>query len=288
MQLGDFIYVGSGYEFTGPNLKSRDSSYGIHSYNTVKKLWDPHPIEIHYCWFAMTAFKDNLLIVGGKAKEDREAKDQIFKMDANGQLELYTKMNTARYKATAIGYKEILLVVGGQDNNETVLSSTELFDSNNNKWHTCSDLPIPHCILKAVIVNSNLYLLGGVNQNGKSSPKVFVASMNALSRHGLKWNTHKDTPYLCSTPVCVNGTHVLILGGSTEHHHDYTSDVYRLDQDSESWIKIGYLPFVRNLMAAVSMDDGSIIAIGGTKNKGVAMNTVWKGLYNHPQHQELT
>ena len=81
----------------------------------------------------------------------------------------------------------------------------------------------------------------------------------------------------------MNGTHLWLLGGSKDHHHVYTSNVYRLDQGSESWVKIGNLPFVRNLLAPVSMDDGSIIVIGGTKNMGIPTNTVWKGSYNHPQ-----
>ena len=192
-------------------------------------------------------------------------------------------MNTARSWATAISQNEMLIIIGGKDENKMALSSVELFDSVNEEWYVCSDLPSPHYLINAAIANNNLYLLGGVNQTNKCSPNVFVASLATLSRHELMWNAHKDTPYLCSAAICVNGTHLLLLGGSKDHHHVYTSNVYRLDQGSESWVKIGNLPFVRNLLAPVSMDDGSIIVIGGTKNMGMPTNTVWKGSYNHPQ-----
>ena len=245
--------------------------------------WNP-PISIDYCWFAMATLNNRLLIVGGKNRVGGKATDQIFKMDTTGQLEFYTKMNTARSWTTAFSHEDMLLVVGGKDVNGTALSSIELFDSRNEEWYLCNNLPSPHYLLGAVIVNSNLYLLGGVNQNNECSPKVFVASLDTLStRHELNWRAHTDTPYHCSAAVCVDGTHLLLLGGSRNHHHEYTSDVYRLDQGSESWVKIGNLPFVRNLLAPVVMDDGSIIVIGGTKNKGIPANTMWKGSYSHPQ-----
>ena len=273
--------MGSGY--AGPDLKSRKSSYEIYVYNTLTNSWNP-PISIDYCWFAMATLNNRLLIVGGKNRVGGKATDQIFKMDTTGQLEFYTKMNTARSWTTAFSHEDMLLVVGGKDVNGTALSSIELFDSRNEEWYLCNNLPSPHYLLSAVIVNNNLYLLGGIDQNNGCSPKVFVASLDTLStRHELKWRAHKDTPYHCSAAVCVDGTHLLLLGGSRNHHHEYTSDVYRLDQGSETWVKIGNLPFVRNLLAPVVMDDGSIIVIGGTKNKGIPANTMWKGSYSHPQ-----
>ena len=282
MKLGELIYVGSGY--AGPELEPRKSSHEIYVYNTLRNSWDP-PISIDYCWFAMATLNNRLLIIGGKGR-DRKVINQIFKMDVTGRLEFYTRMNTARSWTTAITHEKMLLIVGGKDVNGTALSSVELFDSRNEEWYLCmhSNLPSPHYVLSAAIVDNNLYLIGGINQNNRSSPKVFVASLDSLlARHELRWRAHRDTPYYCSAAVCVDDTHLLLLGGSRNYHHEYTSDVYKLDQGSESWVKVGNLPFVRNLLAPVVMDDGSIMVIGGTKNKGIPTNTMWKGSYTHPQ-----
>ena len=271
VKIGKLIYVGNGYD------ELRQSSYEIHVYNTTTDTWNS-PISIDYRWFAMTALNNKLLIVGGKSK-DKEITDKIFKLDnATNQMEFYAKMKTARSWCTAITHNDIVIIIGGKDANQVALSSIELFDSTSETWHSCN-LPSPHYLLSPVIVNNNLYLVAGVNHHHKTCHKVFVASLNTLSKHELKWQTHRDVPYLCSAPVCVNGTDLLVLGGSTECHHEYSSDIYRLDQDGGSWVKIGNLPFERNLMAAVSMDDGGVVVIGGTKNKGVAVNTVWKGFY---------
>ena len=175
MQLGGLIYVGSGY--AGPDL---GSSYEIHVYNTLTDSWNS-PISIDYCWFAMTTLNNRLLIVGGKNRV-KVTTDQIFKMDATSRLEFYTKMNTARSWATAISHNEVLIIMGGKDVNGTALSSVELFDSESKEWYNCSDLPSPHYLINAVIVNNNLYLLGGINKTNKSAPNVFVASLDTLSR----------------------------------------------------------------------------------------------------------
>ena len=136
-----------------------------------------------------------------------------------------------------------------------------------------------------MIVGNNLYLLGGLNQHDRCSPTVFAASLDTLYNFELEWNADQVTPYVCSDPVCVDGIDMLLIGGSEEGHGKYTADVYRLDVGTNNWVKIGYLPFARNLLAAcaVSSDDCSVIVIGGTKVCGKPMNTVWKGSYRRPQ-----
>ena len=280
VQLGKVIYVGCGDAHCIGN-----PSFEIHCYNIDEDSWSS-PMSIDRSWFAMTSLNGDLLIVGGNISSNRVT-DQVSKMNADGQLEFYTKMNTARSKTTAASHNEMLIIAGGVDINRKVISSTELFDSKNGNWYTCSDISEPHCILKSVIVGNDIYLLGGLNKNGKCSPTVFAASLDTLSSFELRWDTRKATPYVCSDPVCVNGTDLLLLGGSEEGHGKYTSDVYRLDVylGTKIWVKIGHLPFVRNLLAAcaVSSDDCSVIVIGGTKVNGKPMNTMWKGSYRRPQ-----
>ena len=187
-------------------------------------------------------------------------------------------MTTARSAAVATGYQGMLIITDGLDNKSKELSSTELFDSNNGQWYMCSELPQPHTWLQSVIVDNILYLLGGSNKD-RSSPAVFTAPLDTLSEHQLKWSTNQDTPWCRSTPVSVNGTHLLIVGGSRKIENEYerTSDIYQLNKVTNIWEAIGQVPSVRFLSAAVSTANNSVIVIGGKDDRREYTDTVWIG-----------
>jgi len=252
----------------------RDLTLLIVIYDPVNNLWRS-PINTPYCHFAMTTLNNNLLIAGGQDEGNKKT-NQILTMDA-GQLMNYTKMTTARVYATAAGHQGMLIITRGSDDKGKILSSTELFDTNNKQWYTCSDLPRPHSWLLSVIVNNILYLLGGVNKD-VASPAVFTASLDTLSAHQLKWNTHQDTPWCGSAPVSLQGT-LLIVGGfkKTGNEITRTSDVYKLNKISHSWEAIGHIPSTRSAPAAVSTADNRVIVIGGWNDKRDEANTVWIG-----------
>ena len=132
-------------------------------------------------------------------------------------------------------------------------------------------------MLQSVMVNNILYLLGGVNKDDNDSPVVFIAPM-LLTNH-LKWSTIQDTPWCFAAPVSVNGTHLLIAGGSKMTGNEYTRtfDLYRLNKITHSWEVIGHIPSAINRTAAVSTADNRVIIIGGRNDKGEATNTVWIG-----------
>ena len=267
--LNGLVYVGGGYE-TGCK-----ASYTINCYDPVNNSWNS-TINTPYCHYAMTILNNKLLIAGGKDRNGRRT-SQVLIMEI-GQLNSYTKMITARSDATATGHQGMLIITGGRDNKSNILSTTELFDSKNGQWYVSNDLPQPYYYLQSVIVDNTLYLLGGVNTDSNSSA-VFTAPLDTLSRHQLKWNTHQNTPYCRSAPVSVNGTHLLIVGGSKMTGLDCIrySDVYKLKKVNQSWEAIGHIPSTRSLSAAVSTADNRVIVIGGKKDKGEITNTVWIG-----------
>ena len=268
--LNGLVYVGGGFD-----AGKVGESFTINCYDPVKKSWSS-PINTPYYYFAMTKLNNKLLIVGGEDKSDKVT-NQILAMD-DSQLKNYTKMTTERSLTTAAGHQGILIITGGWDNRGKTLSSTELFDSTNGQWYTCSDLPRPHYMLRSVIVDNILYLLGGLNKDNSDSPAVFTAPLDTLSRHQLKWNTHQDTPLCWSAPVSVNGQ-LLIVGGDKKigGKYTYTFDVHKLNKVSHTWEAIGNIPSARSSSAAVSTADNRVIVIGGYNDKGNSTNTVWIG-----------
>ena len=269
--LNGLVYVGGGYE------SGRKESYTINCYVPVTNSWRL-PINSPYCFFTMTTVNNKLVIAGGEKGVKKT--NQILTFDA-AQLKVYTKMITARSHATAAGHKGMLIITGGRDDKNKRLSTTELFDSKNGQWYTCSGIPQPHSSLKSVIVDNVLYLLGGSNKDGKLSTAVFTTPLDNLSSHKLKWNTHQDTPGCLSAPVSINGKQLLIVGGYKGYTR--TADIYKFNTVSHSWEAIGKIPSVRDSSAAVNTDGSRVIVIGGLNAKGEATNTVWVGLCE-PQH----
>ena len=265
--LNGLVYVGGGFE-----AGMLEGSYTINCYDPVKNSWRS-TINTVFCYFAMMTLNNKLLTVGGKDKSYKVT-NKILSMDG-GQLKNYSKMATARTAAAAAGHQGILIITGGEDDKGKTLSSTELFDSTNGQWYICSDLPQPGNMLRSVIVDNILYLLGGYNKDGSFSTAVFTASLDTLSRHQLMWNTHQDTPWCWSAPVSINGKQLLIVGG--RKGSTCTSDVHKLDKFSHKWEAIGHIPSARCLSAAVSTADNMVIAIGGLNDKREKTNTVWIG-----------
>ena len=268
--LNGLVYVGGGFE------GRVEGSYTINCYDPVKNSWGS-TVNTSYCLFAMTTLNNKLLTAGGRDKSNK-AIVRILTMD-DGQLKNCTKMTTARSSATAASHHGMLIITGGRDDKDKKLSSTELFDSMNGQWYTCSDLPQPHYGLQSVIVDNILYMLGGINKYYIDSPAVFTAPLDNISRHQLKWNTYQDTLYCRSAPISVNGTQLLIVGGIKKMGYDYvrTSDVHKLNKVSHNWEAIGHIPSVKSSSAAISIADNRIIVIGGRNDKGERTNTVWIG-----------
>ena len=265
--LNGLVYVGGGIETGG------GASYIINRYDPVNDSWSSS-INSPYSHFAMTTLNGKLITAGGEDKNG-QITNQILTMSADC-LKTYAKMIKVRSHATAAGYQGMLIIAGGWDEKYKRLSSTELFDSNNGQWYKCTDIPQPYYWLQSVIVGNILYLLSGFNKDGYSSPAVFTASLDTLSAHQLKWNTHQDTPWRLSAPVNLNGLKLLVVGGGKS---TYTSKIYKFNKVTNNWEAIGHLPSPRSRAAVVSTANNRIIAIGGWDDKRVVTNTVWIGSF---------
>ena len=270
--LNGLIYVGGG------NENERRGLYAIHRYDPLDNLWSL-PINTPYTSFAMTTLNNRLLIAGGWDKSGKTT-NQILTLDA-GQLKNYTKMTIARSYATATGHEGMLVIVGGIDFREKVLSSTELFNSHTRQWCICNNLPIPHFWMKSVVIDDVLYLLGGYINEKDSSSAVFTAQLDSLSRHELTWKPQQNTPWCWSAPVNnIQGKHLLLVGGiyiNKIGQSILSSHVFKLSKISHAWEIIGHTPFTIESSAAVSTDDNRIILVGGMNEKGKCINTVWIG-----------
>ena len=170
-----------------------------------------------------------------------------------------------RSSPAAVSHQGILIIVGGNDDRNRVLSSTAILILTltvNMQWYSYSNLPQPKHWLQSVIVNNTLYLLGGAAKIAHDSSAIFTASLNTLSN--TSWNsTHIKILYIASLFLWVYmiNIYLLTVGGCKMMGGHYTSDIYMLNKISHSWETLGNIPSARKSSAAVSTDDNRIVVI---------------------------
>ncbi|XP_065905003.1 uncharacterized protein [Dysidea avara] len=270
------IYVGGGI-----NQQKGDPSFKIEVYNPEKDMWGAS-IDLSRCWFALTTLNNRLVIAGGQTSGLKVTK-KIFLLESY-RLKLYcTKMTKPRFKASAVGHQGTLIIVGGLTEGKKcyeIIPSTELFDSINKQWYTTDQLPLPQYGLRSVIADNVLYLLGGIDQDGKASPAVFTASLDTLFSFQLKWISHQDFLWLRSAPVSMQGRQVLVMGGTKLEDSGVstsTSDIHMFNKISDKWDVIGQMPFERRDPAVVGLPSNKIVVIGGLNYKDKVTDGVWVG-----------
>ena len=261
------VYVGGGFEERITSNSKR--SYRLHIYNLYANQWSICPITTPCRSFAMTVLDDKLIIAGGD--NDNVPTNEVHVLD-RGEWKYYSTMPTARTDLSAIGYQSMLITVGGQAivNGEwTRVATTELLDTTNGCWYTCDILPAPCSQLKAAVVNSTLYLLGGFAAGLKPSHCVFTASLGNLSSHKLKWRTLPDIPWCLSTPVVLYNKFLLTVGGRQPHDDtSMTTEVCAFNSSTGIWKQIANIPLARSLPGIVSVSDDTFVMMGGANSQG--------------------
>ena len=270
------LYNGAIYVGGGLCNDDNDDMFKINIYHPDTNKWD-NTIDTPHAVFTVIVIVDKLIIVGGTIRGLGKVTNKLLTLQG-GQWKDYSQMLTAREFVSAVSYLSMMIVMGGLDDNNHTLSTTELLDSTTGQWVKCNDLPQPHFLLQSVIVGDMLYTLRGGNDHGDSKA-VYAAPLHALSNHQLEWQQLADSPSCNSTAVSVNNKYLLAVGGYGVHD---TVCVLKREKGSmitsTSWESIGTLPKVHSWTSAVNLGN-QIIVIGGYDEEGDKHTTVTIGTF---------
>jgi len=271
--LNNLIYVGSGVESGGK------ASFTIDVYNLDDEKWGKS-IDAPRSDFGMTVLNNKLFIIGGKSKKGDISKT-VRSLEPSNKWEEITSMSTARSNCTAVGYNEMLIVIGGVGANNVTLGTVEMYDTKKKRWYMCEDLPKPHSFLQPLVVRNTLYLVGGHHQD--KSPAVFTAPLNTTARHRLKCSYYKTPiPFVGSSTALLAGKFVVTIGGEIKIRTDINecTEVCALNVSSSTWEAVGQLPTGRCAAAAVCLSDDVIALIGGCTYKEQHSKTLLIGSFD--------
>jgi len=247
-------------------------SHEVFAYNSEKDEWSKLP-NCPQRNFGLAVINNHLTAVGGTSQSGGCTDHLISFNESTDKWEkIFPPMPTKRLLPTVISTQKYLITAGGEQG-ENNFSTVELMDMNTLEWYTAARLPEPVDNMSATICGGRLYLLGGLDNNGRPTHAVFTCTIDSLvsSCHPSSqtpshtsetsvWKRVTDVPLRGSTCTTLNGR-VLAIGG-------YDSDgavsaaVHMYDAKSDKWHLMGHMPTARSNCLVVALHN-RIITVGG-------------------------
>lgn len=159
--IGRKFYVVTGNDGSNPVKR-------FHVFDMDKRTWAelPPPPHVHESG-AGAVIAGKFYVVGGNDSLARKGKTSdldVYDPDKGDKgWETMAPMPTARWSFGTAVVQGKLYAVGGQDQNDKILSTVETYDPGANTWESPPglQLPSPRYYLSVVSVGSNLYAVGG-------------------------------------------------------------------------------------------------------------------------------
>ena len=196
-----------------------DNDYIVMEYDTRSGKWGRLP-PYRLGYFAMTVINNQLVLVGGVDKQNRRSRKLgIWRTDNKKWTHPYPDMPTARSRASAVTYDKWLIVAGGRSGDGTHLSTVEVMNIDTKQWYTGTPTPTAFTYMKTAIVGDLWYLMGGYDDNGKATDKVYsvslpvlISQVNSTQRDPQIWKCISGLGLCFSAPLSISGS-LLTFGG---------------------------------------------------------------------------
>ena len=244
-------------------------------YEPQEDSYDTLPPYTCY-YFSMAVVDSQLVLVGGRDVETRQASNKLGVWNEQSKSWTYTlpSMTSACSSASVATLKNRWLFVIGGLGDGTALSRVEILDATGSRqWYNVTPLPKPCYSMSATTIGNMCYLLGGYSTSLISSKDVLCVDLDHLITRVLAvsqpaacanaqcssspWQTLPSTPMNYSTALAINGALLAVgaYGGSTTIYH------YR--PSSGCWVEAGELPAGRSCCVCAVLPNSEIFVAGG-------------------------
>ncbi|KAF2298808.1 hypothetical protein GH714_028106 [Hevea brasiliensis] len=183
-------------------------------------------------------------------------------------------MNAPRCLFGSASRGEIAILAGGCDSQGSILSSAEMYNSENQRWETLPSMNKPRKMCSAVFMDGKFYVIGGI---GGSDMKLLTCG----EEYDLETKKWTEIPNMSpgrsgaareiEMPAAAEAP-PLVAVVNNELYAAVDMEVRKYDKERKSWFKVGALP-----ERAVSMNGWGLafracgdrlIVIGGPRTHG--------------------
>ena len=281
MSRGTSVVSGSVVYFRAESWRSKYKCFNMLRNTWLPSLWPNLPLS--GCSLGLVGGR--LTMVGGYDQWHLDAPtNTLLTQSEDGEegsfkwSEVFPPMLTHRYWATVVPWENYLIVAGGHDGKQE-LSSVEVLDTENFRWHTARSLPVPLTNATGVVCRHQLHIAGGLS-NDRMTNTVLTCSLSDLLNFSLRVRIKKafspsvarrniwkkcclpDLPVYQTTLVS-SRDHLLAVGGCNDLFVP-TDAIFLFHAATLSWEVCGRMKCPRRLCFAVSWpQDGSLMVVGG-------------------------
>jgi len=274
--IGDNIYIFGGYE-------SGVYSDRVLEYDAAADSWsdiDSLP-QGALMGSSAVAVGQSIVVLGGSGDSGLSAQAWLLDPTAasGSQWSRLADMPAGRYGASAVYHDDstlfrfvpygpdLVLVIGGFDDNDFGYDSILLYDVNNNSWHDSgiATLPNPKAWAAATKVDNKIFSIGGVMGDGFVLNECLMVDLEAVS---LDWLNAGQMP----TPrygfgAALIGDEIYTVGGIAVDRDDDSTlsldSVEVLHVTEGHWTVNPGLSETRSLSFVLPSTDDSFFVIGG-------------------------
>ena len=152
--------------------------------------------------FTLTYFQGKVWAIGGynHSNDTDTWLDTIetFDVTKNKWKTSNLRLLTERSGHSAVAYHKKLLVIGG-DSNFRIISSVEVYSSETNQFSFVAPMNIPRCYFGCCVVNSSLYVIGGILDDDTLTDEVEIYDIEKD-----EWRRGPSLPLKLANFACSN------------------------------------------------------------------------------------
>ena len=185
--------------------------------------------------------------------------------ESKGWCDIFPPMPTPRDYATCVTTKEALVVAGGKVGIFSLSSNNvEVMNINTKQWSIAAPLPLKCSLASATTHGDSLYLVSG-DLSVRSPKSVFTSSLSDLISSNSKshnvWREISNLSVTGSTLASFGGD-LLAIGGF-DNSLITTSNVFKYDSNTDTWIVTSDMNENRYYCLAVTLPGEILLVVGG-------------------------